>query len=151
MPCSIIVSPVDFWSFSYPPRPLPSPGSSQFPFFLPEAPFLLFISWPAPTSDLSLNVTSSWKPSERELGASWCPETSPSVCPQHSTPNYVSLVSPWGRGPVFSSFTWWWFRRGSAPFTTLGGREKVNGVGGRTGRQSSDPPRCPLGARSKGI
>ena len=44
-----------------------TPGPFLFLFSLPEALFLVFISWPALTSDLSLNVTSSRKPSETRL------------------------------------------------------------------------------------
>lgn len=68
MPNSRIVSPTEPLVFLFL-TPLLSLCNSSF--FLKRQ-FLLFISWPAPTSVISLNITSSRKPSETGLGSSWC-------------------------------------------------------------------------------
>lgn len=69
-PYSRTVSPTELWDFLFP-TPLLS-GPLQFFFLLESAAFLLFISWPAPTSGISPNIASSRMPSETGLGAPWC-------------------------------------------------------------------------------
>ena len=80
---------------------------------------------------------------------SWCPELPFSVlflpCPV--SPSWF----PHGESRECGSFTLGpWLRRGSAPLTTLRGREDRVGGGGK-GHRCSDPRSRPLGARRKGI
>lgn len=98
-PNSIIVRPTKLLVFLSP-TPLLL-GPLQFLFLLPEAAFLLLISWPAPTSGISPNVASSRKPSETGLGASWCLNFPFQAHPGPSPPpSYVSGIRR-GPGPMW--------------------------------------------------